>query len=66
MDPRQTLLSRLRAYRPITPLSRDFYTSAVDYQVELETLWYRDWLFVGHDCEIPRAGDYLKIGRAHV
>ena len=61
MDSRQSLLSRLRAYQPIAPLPRDFYTSAADYQVELETLWYRDWLFVGHDCEIPDAGDYLTV-----
>jgi Rieske 2Fe-2S family protein len=61
MEPHQSLLSRLRAHQPIAPLSRDFYTSAADYQVELETLWYRDWLFVGHDCEIQRAGDYLTV-----
>jgi glycine betaine monooxygenase A len=61
MDPRQSLLARLRDYEPTRPLSREFYTSASDYQIELETLWYRDWLFVGHDCEIPRAGDYLTV-----
>jgi glycine betaine catabolism A len=61
MDARQSMLSRLREYRPTTPLSRDFYTSAADYQVELETLWYRDWLFVGHDCEIAQPGDYLTV-----
>jgi hypothetical protein len=43
MDPRQGLLSRLREYRPTAPLSREFYTSPVTYQVELEALWYRDW-----------------------
>jgi glycine betaine catabolism A len=61
MDPRQDLLTRLRNYQPTTPLSREFYTSAADYQVELEALWYRDWLFAGHDCEIARPGDYLTL-----
>jgi Rieske 2Fe-2S family protein len=61
MDPRQVVLSRLRDYQPTTPLSRAFYTSPSDYQVELEMLWYRDWLFVGHDCEIERPGDYLTL-----
>jgi glycine betaine catabolism A len=61
MDSRRALLSRLRECRPTAPLSRDFYTSPTDYQVELEALWYRDWLFVGHDCEIARAGDYLTV-----
>jgi len=61
MDPRQSLLARLLDYVPTTPLSREFYLSAADYQLELEAIWYRDWLFVAHDCEIPRAGDYLTV-----
>lgn len=61
MNPRQDLLTRLRNYEPTTPLSREFYTSAADYQVELEALWYRDWLFVGHDCEVAAPGDYLTL-----
>ena len=61
MDPRQDLLNRLRNYQPTTPLSREFYTSAADYQAELAALWYRDWLFAGHDCEIAHAGDYLTL-----
>ena len=61
MDPRQDMLTRLRNYQPTTPLSREFYTSSADYQVELEALWYRDWLFVGHDCEVARAGDYMTL-----
>jgi Rieske 2Fe-2S family protein len=61
MDPRQALLSRLLNYQPARPLPREFYTSPIDYQVELEALWYREWLFVGHHCEIPRAGDYLTV-----
>jgi glycine betaine monooxygenase A len=61
MDSRRALASRLREYEPTTPLSREFYTSPSDYQVELEALWYRDWVFVGHDCEIARPGDYLTL-----
>jgi len=55
------MLTRLRNYQPTTPLSREFYTSSADYEVELEALWYRDWLFVGHDCEVARAGDYMTL-----
>jgi glycine betaine catabolism A len=61
MEPRQAFLSRLRDYEPTTPLSREFYTSPNDYEIELEALWYRDWLFIGHDCEIARPGDYLTV-----
>jgi Rieske 2Fe-2S family protein len=52
MTARDTMLSRLRHRKPETPLSRDFYCSQEDYQVDLDMIWYRDWLFVGHDCEI--------------
>jgi Rieske 2Fe-2S family protein len=24
-------------------------------------IWYREWLFVGHDCEVPAAGNYLTV-----
>ena len=52
---------RLRQRRPRTALPRDFYTSAADYAVDLDTIWYRDWLFVGHDCEVPTGGSYLTV-----
>ena len=61
MTARDTMLSRLRHRKPETALSRDFYCSQEDYQVDLEMIWYRDWLFVGHDCEIMNAGDYLTV-----
>jgi len=61
MDIQQAMLSRLADYQPISALPRDFYTSETDYRLELETIWYRDWLFVGHDCEIPHAGDYFTV-----
>jgi Rieske 2Fe-2S family protein len=61
MTARDTMLSRLRHRKPETPLSRDFYCSQEDYQVDLEMIWYRDWLFAGHDCEVGNAGDYLTV-----
>jgi Rieske 2Fe-2S family protein len=61
MSARDTMLSRLRQRKPLTPLTRDFYCSQEDYQVDLEMIWYRDWLFVGHDCEITNVGDYLTV-----
>jgi Rieske 2Fe-2S family protein len=61
MSARDTMLSRLRRRKPATPLNRDFYCSQEDYQVDLEMIWYRDWLFVGHDCEIGNVGDFLTV-----
>jgi Rieske 2Fe-2S family protein len=38
-----------------------FYRSDVVYRAEIERIWQRDWLFVGHSCEIPQPGDYLTF-----
>src|SRR6202167_4456348 len=59
MNARDVILSRLRRRKPETALEREFYCSPEEYQVDLEMIWYRDWLFVGHDCEVPKAGDYM-------
>lgn len=61
METQHSLLSRLRQIQPTTPLSREFYISEADYRCELEAIWYRDWVFVGHECEIRQAGDYLTV-----
>jgi Rieske 2Fe-2S family protein len=60
-DAREDMLGRLRNRKPATALERDFYTSADDFQVDLDMIWYRDWLFVGHDCEVPATGDFLTV-----
>lgn len=61
---REDMLNRLRGRDRATALERDFYTSPDDFQVDLDMIWYRDWLFAGHDCEIPATGNYftLQIG----
>jgi Rieske 2Fe-2S family protein len=61
MTARDGILSRLRHRPAQTPLSRDFYCSPEEYQVDLEMIWYRDWLFVGHDCEVSKPGDYFTV-----
>jgi Rieske 2Fe-2S family protein len=42
-------------------LPADFYSSELVYRAELEHIWRRGWLFVGHTCEIPKAGDYVTF-----
>jgi Rieske 2Fe-2S family protein len=61
MTARDEMLQRLLARKPATALERDFYTSPADYQIDLEMIWYRDWLFVGHDCEVLNPGNYLTV-----
>ena len=55
------MLAQLRAYVPERPLPRDFYTRADYFEQEMRVLWYREWLFVGHECELANAGDQLTV-----
>ena len=35
------------------------YTDPTIFEAELERIWYRTWVFVGHASEIPEPGDYV-------
>ncbi len=61
MNARADMLNRLRHRKPASALERDFYTSPDDFRIDLDMIWYRDWLFVGHDCELPNPGQYLTV-----
>jgi Rieske 2Fe-2S family protein len=61
MNARDALLNRLRLRKPETALDRDFYCSPADFKLELDLIWYREWLFVGHDCEAPAAGNFFTV-----
>ena len=61
MNPRAAVLSRLRRRNPETALEREFYCSPEEYQIDLDMIWYRDWLFVGHDCEVLNPGNYMTV-----
>ena len=36
---------------------RLYYDPAV-FEEEIEKIWYRDWIYVAHESEIPEPGDY--------
>ena len=42
-------------------LPRPFYIDPEFFRLDMEMIWYRDWLFVGHDCEISRPGSYFTV-----
>jgi phenylpropionate dioxygenase-like ring-hydroxylating dioxygenase large terminal subunit len=37
------------------------YTSEEYYQFEKDTLFFKEWLFVGHQNQIPNPGDYFTV-----
>lgn len=39
---------------------RDVYTDPEVFRLEMERLWRRSWVYVGHESQVPRPGDYLS------
>ena len=64
MSAHQTMLSNLKSRRAGFSLPRDFYCDPAYYRLDLENLFYKEWLFAGHDCEIKQPGEFftLQIG----
>ncbi len=61
MTVRNDMLARLGARKPGWSLDREFYRDEDFFKLDLEQIWYRDWLFAGHDCEIPTAGSFFTV-----
>jgi benzoate/toluate 1,2-dioxygenase subunit alpha len=40
---------------------RDVYTDPEIFQLEMERLWSRTWIYVGHASQVPNPGDYLTV-----
>lgn len=49
------LLDALSARDKNYSLPREFYNSDAIYQMDLETIWYQSWLFIGHTCELNQS-----------
>ncbi|HEY6820996.1 MAG TPA: aromatic ring-hydroxylating dioxygenase subunit alpha [Burkholderiales bacterium] len=40
---------------------RDVYTDPEVFALEMERLWARSWVYVGHTSQVPKAGDFLTL-----
>ena len=61
MNAQTDMLAKIRNRRPGHTLAREFYTDPTYYRLDLENIFYRDWLFAGHDSELPKPGDYMTL-----
>ncbi len=44
-----------------TDVRRDVYTDPDIFELEMERLWRTGWVYLGHDSQIPKAGDYYTV-----
>src|SRR3954467_1630723 len=55
------VLRTLQTREPGTGLGREFYTDPELYALELEQLFYREWIFAGHTAELTTTGAYVTL-----
>ncbi|MCE8526180.1 aromatic ring-hydroxylating dioxygenase subunit alpha [Ruegeria pomeroyi] len=48
-------------YHPGLAMPRGFYTSQAIYDHDIARVWNRNWLWAGHESQIPEAGDYVLL-----
>jgi Rieske 2Fe-2S family protein len=53
------VLSTLMRRTPGWSLQQELYCDAGVFGVDMERIWYREWLFAIPACEIPKSGDYV-------
>jgi Rieske 2Fe-2S family protein len=61
MSREQQVFAALKGRRPGYTLAREFYVDPDIYQLDLQHIYYAQWLFAGHDCEMPQPGDYITL-----
>jgi glycine betaine monooxygenase A len=61
MSTAMNALRNLRARTPATGLVREFYTDAALFDLDLDLIFYREWLFAAHTAELPQTGSYLTL-----
>jgi glycine betaine catabolism A len=57
VDLRALVEARERGYS----LEAPFYTSPDVFQLDIEAVWARTWLFVANQAEIAEPGDYVTV-----
>ena len=59
MDARNEMLWLLQSRHDGFSLPQPFYTDPGFFQLDMELIWRKEWLFIGHDCELDRPGSFF-------
>ena len=51
----------LSSRRKFFSLPQAFYTDRAMFDLDLEAIFYKRWIFAGTECEIPQPGDYFTL-----
>lgn len=51
----------LQSRKPYTSAPRSFYTDEKLFALEMEKIFFRDWIFVAHTCDLKKPGDFLTF-----
>jgi phenylpropionate dioxygenase-like ring-hydroxylating dioxygenase large terminal subunit len=46
-------------------LHRSIYTDEEVFELEMERIWCRAWIFIGHESQVPEPGDYFTTNINH-
>lgn len=57
----QEMLAQIASRKADFALSHDLYCDPGVYQLDLENIWYREWLFALPACEIPKTGNFVTF-----
>lgn len=61
MTVQSEMLNLIRTRKYGYSLPQPFYIDPEFFKVDLDLIWYREWLFVGHNCELEKPGSYFTV-----
>jgi Rieske 2Fe-2S family protein len=60
----QSIEDLIASQRPGYSLDQAFYTNREIFELELERIIYRNWIFAGHESQFPNPGDFRVLNVA--
>ena len=44
-----------------TRLHKNLYTDPEIFELEMERIWGRSWIYIGHESQVPDPGNYMTL-----